>query len=324
MTEPKKPWSIRGNDFSQPGWHSNPTAGYQLMFEFLRLSPSYELARLHRSHGLTNEQKKLLPKDFDKVLETYDLLGDVQSIMFRSWWLKRGLHAFGNPYSKPKVHQITSLKADKDIDLSEISLDLNQFLSDTRREEGLAGSILISIPLGGRRSDVLKQINKLLKQQDALGPALMPTKKPKIELMGKRLHVNALLSGLRVLIFKAAQPKWENWRLGACAELSKSYSDVLDYKGPKKSATPIEQDDRIIMGKITSRALKRFEFMAENAARGMFPCDAPVECSPYNYLDLQARIKQRKRWEKAEKERLTRLYELQARQLKAAQSPAIA
>ena len=304
---PNQSWVLRGNDFSKQGWHAKQTAGYRLMFEFLKISPSYEMARLHRTQGLTKDQKGVLPDDFDQVLRTYDLLGDVQKILFRSWWLNRGLKAFGNPYSKPKVHKISLLPDACDVAVTDINNDLNHFLGETRGEEGLSGSLLVSIPVGGRRSDVLKQINKLLGQHNFVETTKRSEDRPKLALMGKRLHVDAMLKGLGLLFWKSAQPKWENWRLGTFAELSKSYSEVLDYKAPKKTATTMEAVDRIIMGKITSRALKRFELIAENAARGRFPCDEHVDCSTYNYLELQKRIKLRKQWEKSEKERLARL-----------------
>ncbi len=307
MNKQLKPWDVRGSDFSRQGWHTKPTAAYMLLFEFLRLSPSYELARVHRTQGLTNEQKKTLPADFKQVLKIYDRLGDVQTTMFRRWWQTRGLRAFGNPYSRPKVHQISLLEEGQDISPTEVSNDLGLFLNVTRPEEGSTKSILVSIPVGGRRSDVLRQINKLLEQHK---PPKVATPKPpteQLQLMGKRFHGMAIFSGVRLLWLKAAKPKWENWRLGTLAKLSPSYADVLNYNNPRKPATSIELDDRITMGKITSRALKRFEYIAENAARGKFPCATPIECSPFDYPELAKRIKQTMHWQNTEKARIKAL-----------------
>lgn len=317
MKKTLEPWDVRSSDFSRRGWHTRPTVAYQLMFEFLRLSPSYELARLHRTTGLSSEQKKALPADFSQVLKIYDRLGDVQTTLFRSWWLNRGLKAFGNPYSKPVVHEISALHAGKNITIEDVNQDLNLFLTDTRREEGLTESLLISVPIGGRRSDVLRQVNKLLEQHANTNVFKSKSSVEIIKLMGQRFHVKAVFNGMRLLWFKAAKPNWENWRLGAITKLSPSYSPVLDYKAPRRTFSSIELDDRIIMGKITSRALKRFEFMAENAARGNFPCDKPIECSPFNYSELEKRISKKNRWEKGEKARLTKLHEIKIKQLQA-------
>jgi hypothetical protein len=276
-----------------------------LMFEFLRLSPSYELARVHRTTGLSKEQKKTLPTDFKQVLATYDRLGDVRTALFRGWWLNRGLPAFGNPYSKPIVHKIASLRPNQEVMLADVSNELNQFLIDTRSDEGLTESLLVSIPLGGRRSDVLKQINKLLEQNP---PTKVKSPNPtnQLKLMGQRLHAKVLFNGVRLLWIKAAKPKWENWRLGAYTNLSPSYAIELDYNGPKKTAS-----------EITSRAIKRFEHIAENAARGRFPCDKPCESSPFDYAALAKRIKQTLSWQNTEKARLKALLSVKTAQAQA-------
>lgn len=303
MSKSIQPWDPRVSDFSRQGWHTKPSAAYMLMFEFLRLSPSYELARVHRTTGLSKEQMKTLPTDFKQVLATYDRLGDVRTALFRQWWMKRGMSAFGNPYTKPIVHKIASLPPNQEVMLGDVSNELKQFLIETRSDEGLTESLLVSIPIGGNRSDVLKQINKLL-DQNPPSKVKPPNSINQLKLIGQRLHPKVLLKGMRLLWIKAAYPKWENWRLGAYTNLSPSYAPELDYNGPKKTTTEVEQVDRIIMGKITSRAVKRFEHMAENAARGKFPCDKPCECSPFDYPELANRIKQTLRWQNKEKARL--------------------
>ena len=64
----KEPWLARSVDFSKPGWHTQRQTAYWMYFEFLRLSPSYELARKARNEGLNKKQKNLIPRDFNKVL----------------------------------------------------------------------------------------------------------------------------------------------------------------------------------------------------------------------------------------------------------------
>lgn len=290
------------------GWHTRPTAGYQMMFVFLRMSPSYELARKECDEGLTEDEKRGLPADFDEVRKTYALLGNVRNILFRSWWLKRGLKAFGNPHNKPKVHEIAALEGAADVSIDQLQQSIETYLGETRRDEGLSAGLLVAIPLGGRKGEVLRQISRLL---DRYTDASAETQnQPILRLMGKRLHVKSLLAGWSLLLFKAARPKWELWRLGAQAKLSKTYSSVLDPKAGRRVKDVIEQTDRDMMTKITYRALIKFEAIAENAARGRFPDDTPVEQSPFDYPALAKRIQHHNAWEKKEKERLTKLYEL--------------
>ena len=98
MTVLKKSlWTAKTGDFSVPGLHSKPSASYSLMIRALRISPSYELARKVRAGEITRAEKRNLPKDFDQVLATFDLIGDIDKIIFRYWWRKRGIAIFVQP-----------------------------------------------------------------------------------------------------------------------------------------------------------------------------------------------------------------------------------
>ena len=307
MTKILLPWKLRASDFSKPGWHTRPTVGYELMFAFLRVSPSYELARKERNEGLTEDEKSGLPADFDKVRKTYALLGNVQNILFRAWWLKRGLKAFGNPHSKPQVHEVGMMANGTDVSIEQLRQALEIYLGETRRDEGLSESLLVAIPLGRRKGEVLNQLGRLLdKHADAETDTANP---PALRLIGQRLRAKSLFTGLRLLWFKAAKPKWELWRLGAQARLSKTYSPALDPKAGRRVTGINEQTDRDMMTKITYRALGKFEAISENAARGVFPCDTSIAKATFDYPLIAKRIQRNNAWEKKEKERLTKLFE---------------
>lgn len=294
MADQRLPWSLRGSDFAQPQWHTEPTSAYQLMFEFLVLSPSYELARRARSGALSAEDKRRAPSDFQRVLKIYDLLGDVNCVPFRQWWLERGLSVFGNPYTRPKLHQVALLAAGENIEASELQPALQAKLIEPRQAEGLSPALLVSLPLSLKRSEVLRLVRKAL-DEHRVSEDQTPSK-PKLRLMGERFHPNAMLKGLRLLWFKAAKPQWENWRLGAKARISDSYSQVLDPAAPRRTTNPIEMDDRITMGKITYRAVRRFELIVENAARGRFPCTDAVPEVDFEYPELAKRLQMNSRW----------------------------
>jgi hypothetical protein len=295
------PWKLRASDFNQPGWHTRPTVAYELMFEYLRLSPSYELARKANQEGLSDEDKKNLPADFDKVLKTYKLLGDVQKILFRYWWVERGLRIFGNPYKKPKVHLISDIQNGKELTARDVASDLDIYLQGARTEEGLERTLLIALPVGLKKTEYKKQIEKILAElKDETKEA-----ESKIRLHGQRLRAPVLFKGLRLLWFKAAKPKWAAWRLGAHSRFSDSYSKELDVTNTRRlDRESTEIYDRLMMTKITTRALKKYEAIAENAARGKFPCEDPVEQLDFNYPALAKRIKAKNKWEANAKKKL--------------------
>lgn len=305
MRSTRLPWKLRGSDFNEPGWSTRPTIGYELFFEFLRLSPSYELARKAAVEGLTEQERAAVPVDFGLVQDTFAMLGDVQTTLFRQWWLSKGLHAFGNPHARPVVHELFELRGGADVALPAVQEKLDTFLGSTRRDEGLAPGLLLSVPLGQRKSDVLRQLSRLLDKYAEVSGITQP---PKLTLMGQRLRAKVLFNGVRLLWFKAAKPKWELWRLGAKARLSKTYSEVLDVTAPRKVKDEFEMRDREMMSKITYRALVKFEAIAENAARGRFPSEGPVEQMPFDYPALARRIRRKNLWEDKEKARLLKAY----------------
>jgi hypothetical protein len=300
------PWKLRTADFNKPGWHTRPTVGFELMFEFLRLSPSYELARKANEEGLTADDKQKLPADFKQVLTTYALFGNVQTTLFRSWWLQRGLKAFGNPHSKPKVHQFGFLPTGVDVQPSTVMQNVDQLLTDTRRDEGLGAALLLSVPLGRRKGEVLNEIGRLLDAHADKGGAAV---EPKLKLAGQRLRAKVLFNGVRLLWLKAAKPKWELWRLGTKAKVSRTYAKQLDVDAPRKVVDDDEMVSREMMSKVTYRALVKFEAIAENAARGRFPTDAPCEQVPFDYPRLAKTIQRKNTWETKEKDAMRKAFE---------------
>ena len=90
----------------------------------------------------------------------------------------------------------------------------------------------------------------------------------------------------------------ELWRLGVKARISETYSSVLNYNAPRKPKDAIEMNDRMILTKITYRTLKRYELIVENAARGKFPCDDPVESAEFDYPAIGKREKIYRKWRK--------------------------
>ena len=307
MTKPLLPWKLRGSDFSAPNWHTRPTIGYEFMFEFLRLSPSYELARKFHNEGLNKDDKAALPPDFDVVLQTYRLLGDVQTTLFRSWWLRRGLKVFGNPFARPRLHAVAPLISGQDISAAALNADIDNFLLGKRQEEGLVSSILVSVPLGLKQSEIRKQMAAIL--SDQVTQTANATASPVIKLQGKRLRAKVLLNGLRLLWFKAAKPRWPHWKLGAKARFSPTYSSMLNPDNERRVISSGESYDREMMTKIISRALKKFESIAENAARGKFPSQEPVHRLDFQYPLLAKRIQRKNEWEKQEKARLLAVFQ---------------
>ena len=79
----------------------------------------------------------------------------------------------------------------------------------------------------------------------------------------------SLFRYLNLVWMRARFPDYVNWRIGACAKLSSTYSGRLKWKKPAEPT--VQVSDREALKILTSRGLSRGRMIAENAARGRFP-----------------------------------------------------
>ena len=267
-------------------WSSVGIKGYlMLMLEFLRISPSYELARKSRMEGLTKEEKKLLPKDFELVLKTYDDFGDVSNIRFDEWWLTKGLYIYGTEFAKPRTRLIANVVKDEEIDQN-FHRALDHHFEKIRPEEGKGPALILSVPLGINKRTVLAQISKLIDQSKVEIPA--KAKKSARPLDAKRLRKDPLLIAINVLWNKAKDPEIDLWRLGVLAKVSPKHMDGLDVRAQKLTSKTTDQ--RMKMGILTSRALKKSKQICEQAARGKFPNSSPIDLPEFDWGEIYKKI----------------------------------
>lgn len=256
------------------------------MTEFMKLSPSYDLARRYRQQqwpedtlhrhllalygiprheSLQNTEVQELINDFDRVLKTYDEFGDLAATDFDTWWDERGLAIFGYDYEVLRPTKIGQLDRDEDV-RNEIAVNLERYLSTRRTRNDRPPTIFIALRLDIPKRRLLKQLSIMIDQANV--PVPIKSQRTKRSLSAKRLRGKPLFKCLQVLKGRAMYPKTPLWRLGARCEISTS----------KKAAIPVDAkpnamnvDQRLIMGVLTSRALRKATFIAEHAARGDFP-----------------------------------------------------
>jgi hypothetical protein len=296
-------WDINTKDLAKDGWHVKEHYAHMFFFNFLRLSPSYNLARKAQLQGLSTAEKKNLPKDFKKVLETYELLGDVHNTLFRHWWQRNGHEVFGMPYALPTPRVIAVIDGSKESNKN-CDDQMMRFLQSKESQTRKNSELIISVPIDQEVKNNLALIRKVLIENKNLETSEPKEIKPKILLYGKRFNSNAMMKGFGLLMLKSAFPEMENWRLGVYANLSPSYSPALDKNAPRKTENSIEANDRVLMGKITSRALLKYQLIAENAARGKFLCEDEIEMAKFDYQSIRELHKNTMAWEEKEIERV--------------------
>ena len=277
-----------------------------LMVEFLRISPSYELARQIRVEGLNKKTQSLLitrlyqtegkklsafdkqtvVTEFQSVLAAYDEFGDVSTTTFDLWWKKQGIYIYGTPYKKPTVFQITRVDKDQNIE-SSLNVKCQHYLGNIRTTEGNPISLVLGIPLGIPKADLLRQVSKLI--DNAKVPLAKKSSRANRELAAKRLRSEPLFIQLRILMAKAQYPDMQLWKVGLWAKVSAKHAKTLDLREQKKKFEDADSKEHIAI--LTSRAFKKAKQVAENAARGSFPSSAPVRLPNYDFDDIYKRLR---------------------------------
>lgn len=300
------------SDNSLPGrtmkdWSTKGVKGYvMLMVEFLRISPSYELARQIRTKALDKKtQNKLITqlyesdgkkpssidkqaviKEFQAVLATYDEFGDISTQLFDEWWQARGIYIYGTPYNKPLVKQIARIEKDEDFEPL-FYKPYEQYLTKTRAAEGNPTSLILGLPLGMPKAELLRQVSKLI--DSARVSLVSKSKRAGKALAAKRLRSEPLFIQLRILMAKAQYPDMQLWKVGLWAKVSAKHAKTLDLKGLKKKFEDADSKEHLAI--LTSRAFKKAKQVAENAARGSFPSPKPVRLPNYDFDDVYKRLR---------------------------------
>jgi len=295
------PLTVRAADFRRQGAHARMDVLYGYWFQFLRLSPSYQLAHRVRTGGrLSAVEKKGVPEDFDRVLRVYDDFGDVQRTFFRFWWLERGLRLMGSPGEPPAVREIAKFGANS-IDPSEdVRTAFALHIQGAWVGQAKPDSLVISIPLTAQRSKILSSVRKLLAEHLLTAKA---ASKAKYKLERKKTHLRSLEIALRALWTRALMPDWDLWRIGAETKISPTYSKELDPRAKRKTRDTIAARQMVTI--MTSRALLNGLMIAENAARGIFPSNAKCQHAlKFDVHEFHEILKASSAWQKTEKARI--------------------
>ena len=240
---------------------------YDQWFEYLAISPSYQLAHLHSTVGLTAAQAASKPADFDVVLAVYKNLGNVHEVLFDNWFSERAVAYFGHPGRKPRVETIGFLGLDED----KKRMSRHRLKRAERHWERDGGhpSRVVAIPNGLPYSAVARQIKELVKKSSKVeAPVVLPD--PQYPLIGKRIRPETYKGYLKVVRCRAEFPNWDLWQIGLKAELSRTYTHQL---GEVEHVTPTAKNEsaRRSLDVMVNRAIARVKLLSENAARGKFP-----------------------------------------------------
>jgi hypothetical protein len=294
-------------------WSTKGIQGYvRLMLEFLRISPSYALAheirtkkiapskqaplilKLYRDaeKPLTKQAERDVIKDFDRVLSTYDEYGDIFQCSFEEWWANRGLAMYGSPYHRPIVKKIAGMSKGE---LYEplFGRALEHYFHRQRVGEGNPPALLLAVPLGQPKRQLLARISKLIDDEGV--PLPSKSQRAIKPLAAKRLRSKPLFTMLYILMARTQYPQLPLWRIGKNVGVSQKYAQTEITLNKKRLQ---DADAKIHLSILTSRYLLKAKCVAEQAARGQFPSSSKLVLPTFDldaiFKRLQARYPQLK------------------------------
>lgn len=288
------PLALRKSDFQNEKLHVEENRLYRMWFELLALSPSYELARRYRSRNgkLSAKDQARLPKDFAKVLEIYDAFGNVQKYLFKTWLVERGVGLFGVPGKPSSVVPLSKIsQGAKAPNQQVINKAIAQYLGKTWPSQNKPGAIILAIPLDSTRQKVLKSIKKIL---DDYIEVPTPPETPKFSLATKGVHMQNITDAMSVLWIRASRPDWKLWQIGEECKIRKNRKPRSYEHDATGEMRALEQ--------MTSRKLKTAAYIAENAARGVFPSQSkPKHFVKFDPIEFNQIISEKNAWVKKER-----------------------
>jgi hypothetical protein len=302
-SRPEQPWDIQAKDFTRKRYYAPQDWRFLMIFEYLRISPSYALA-------LNTNEIELIKQLGDEqraraVWQTRCDMGDVHHMLYKEWWLKIGIGLFGVHTSKPRIEVINRIRhgEKKSLILSNSQLGLEQYLENRYRQQGRPDSLLLSIPFGLNQTTTVKQLKKLLTEMETQAPP-NPPPAPMYELENNKMRRRRLLHGLRLIYMRAAKPKEELWRIATRAKISHSHGRLDPLAAKKDNTNP---DARRMLTIMASRLLHDTLVVAENAAMGVFPSLAPINTDLFDAAKLKTQLADTMKWEKKRKAELLEL-----------------
>lgn len=177
-----------------------------------------------------------LPKDFDEVMATYQKLGDVYGKEFYEWWLAGAYNAFTTEKKKLLWLGIDPTKTE-----SQLRQDFEDFLSKLESKKQTS-----------QQDKIVFEVNKIR----------LSSLKVKHDLV----HERAWRAGK----YWQKEPLWKLARWGQYP--TEKRKDIRI--NTKRKSSNVEVRSYLTM--LVSKSLKAALYLAENAARGKFPCQDPL------------------------------------------------
>ncbi len=234
---------------------------YHAICEYLKLSPSFVAV----SKAVEGKSSPFpLPKDQDAVRLIVNDFRQVLRMEPSDWWRKHGKNLYGVKAPAPTVYMAGRLTSK--------TKSLNVMWDGNN-------ATVVRIAANQSKKDALKDLEKILDDMSdwhkpgKFGAAPVEQLPPKYTFLKSRLRQSALAMGAQVLSYYQSSQDFPLWWIGNFHAISPAHA-ITPADLAKMGADEIAHRKRIL-SIATSRVVKYALLVAENAARGRFPCSDP-------------------------------------------------
>jgi hypothetical protein len=239
-----------GADYERAGLSVKPDLRYDLVCDYLKLSPSYEAVMRHLAK---QKSPYPLPKDSKVVAKVVKDFGEIYKMREADWWEKIGMGLYGISAPLPSV---------------KVAGVLDKQNKELKNQWGGVDSVVAELPLNLTLPQALKQLRKQLADYQ-FSAALSKQTAPIYQLSNSKLRIDTLQNGLTALrLYKKGLPLW---KIGNHLRLIPAQS-FIEAEANELLETELG-DRKELLSIAASRLIRCASLVAENAARGRFPSD---------------------------------------------------
>ena len=238
---------------------------YVMWSQYLRISPSYQLAHRYWCNEITQDQIPNGMDDFDRVLEIYEDFGDVFNASPVEWWDTNAPRLFAPQISGVnwKFHGVMQLG--ESVSVEDLLPAIEAYCSVTRPNMGNPLSILVSIPVDGNFEAITESLKHAMRHFRRSRKDQQHAHKNSVyELVQSSFQVKTLATDLELVYEIANQPKKLQWEIAFDLGMNNTLKKI---RKSSRNCRPLERDG---LAGIASRSLTRALRVSENAARGQF------------------------------------------------------
>lgn len=264
--------------FNNTKGHIAPNPDFKRFYEYLKISKSFHIAQEVRSGSLSKQAATQLIPDFANLEKVAgDFKGVLTSNSFEEWWQEDGIQLFGNRGLKPAPRII--------LELPPTFMGVPHMLQKAAFEfyprhlsHTVHANFYVEIPKSASRAELMRFVNSLHTKVKKDGKRV--TNPPKYKLVTSKVNDQTLDLGLKFLKLYTTTDL-SMWRIGSKIGISKTLSDQVDpyAKRQPHTSAPVTRTLDVMANKLKHKAIA----LAENAARGIFPCTTPLPFSPPDY-----------------------------------------